>query len=122
MLSDTYTLNVGSPAADVVFNVSTRNNNESVYYADSPNGDLAGRYSLRVSNEETSGGLVRTLVQFKKPYQVGGEYGQHVQANVTLTRPAEASLTDVDEILEMVQECWALDTNAFRAKIGEAES
>lgn len=122
MLSTSYTLNVGSPAADVVFNVSYREGNESVYYADSPNGDLAGRYVLRVSHDESSSGLVRSLLQFKKPYQVSGEYGQHIQANVTLTRPATAALADVDEVLEMVQEIWAADTGAFRTQFGEAES
>jgi hypothetical protein len=117
-LPDTFTLTVGATPTARVFDVASRSNGTTSYYADSPNGDLAGRYSIRVSNEETSGGLVRTLIQVKLPYQVSGEYGQHVQANVVLTRPNEAALATVDEVLEMVQEIWAVTD--FRTEIGEA--
>lgn len=121
MLSNTITLTLGAGNDSVVFNVASRNGNESVYYADSPNSDLAGRRKLRVSHETTKAGIVRSLVQISFPQKnAEGIYDSSITANVTLNRPATADLADVDYVLEAIQEIWAVTD--FRSDIGNAES
>ena len=116
-LPSSITLNVGSPAADVVFNTSSPQGNERIYYADSPNGDLAGRIKLRVSHETSKSGIARSLVQFRKPIaNADGDYDTIVQVNMVATRPETAALTDVDEVLEMAEEVLAVTD--VRASIG----
>jgi hypothetical protein len=119
MLPDTITLNTGSPAADRIFSIASRQNGITTYYAPSPTDDLAGRPSLVVKQTE-SGGLMRSLVQFKFPYaDAAGDYSDHIQKNMTLIRPKAATLTLVDEVLESAQEIWAITD--FREDIGAAE-
>jgi hypothetical protein len=121
MLNDTITLNVGNPAADLVFERAYRQGNMSVFYAPSPNDDLAGRYVLTVSQEETSQGIARSMVSIKKPLQnADGEYDAFIKKTMTCTRPLDAALSDVDLVLECAQEIWA-DTG-FREGIGKGES
>lgn len=118
-LPSTITLNVGSPAADVVFDDKGVSGNESVYYAPSENGDLAGRIKLRVSHETTQAGIVKSLVQFVKPIaDSNGDYSSFIQANAVITRNSSEALTDVDEVMEMLQEVFAITD--FRSDIGKA--
>jgi hypothetical protein len=118
MLPDQITLNTGSPAADRVFTIASRQNGVSTYYAPSPTDDLAGRPSLIIKQTE-SGELMRSLVQLKFPYATDGAYNDHVQMNMTCIRPKAATLTLVDEVLESAQEIWAITD--FREDIGAAE-
>jgi len=120
MLPDTFTLNVGATPADVVYDKSNQQTGSTVYYAPSPNNDLAGRPSIAVSHQATADGLIKSRILVKAPYQVDGEYGQHIQFSGVLTRPDSADLADVDEVLESVQELWAVTD--FREDIGLAES
>jgi hypothetical protein len=122
MLQSSYTVNVGSPAADVVFDISARANGESVYYAASPNGDLGGRVKLRVAHQRTESGLVRSVLQIQEPIQNTdtGKYDSYRQVTVQLTRPETDALTDVDRLLEMIQEIWAV--SGLRADFGNAEN
>jgi hypothetical protein len=119
-LADTITLNVGNPAADRVFERVPSSGNSALYYADSPNNDLAGRPSLLIEHKELSGGLVQSTIRFKHPtYDATSEtYPSFNQAVASVTRPATADLADIDEILEEVQEIFAITD--FRTDIGEA--
>lgn len=121
MLQNSYTVNVGSPAADVVFDVATRASGESEYFAPSPQGDLGGRIRLRIGHETTKSGLVRSLMQITEPIQnsTTGLYDSHRQVNVVLTRPSSDLLTKVDRLLEMAQEIWGV--SGLRADFGNAE-
>lgn len=121
MLATSYTVNVGSPAADVVFDISSRTSGETEYYAASPNGDLGGRISLRIGHETTKSGLVRSLLQIKEPIlnATTGLYDTHRQVNLVLTRPAADLLTKVDRLMEMAQEIWGV--SGLRADFGNAE-
>jgi len=118
-LPSTITLNVGSPAANVVFGDRSVRDNETVYFAPSPNSDLAGRIKLRLSHEVTKTGIARSLVQFVYPILnvSTGKYDSSITCNATITRSETASLADVDEVMEMLQEVFAVTD--FRTDIGK---
>lgn len=119
-LPDTITLNVGSPAADRVYTREQSNGNAAHYKAPSPNNDLAGRSTLEIEHKSVSGNLVSSKIQFKRPIQdaTSGEYDSYLQGTVVLIRPAEADLDDVDELLEEIQEVFAVST--VRSDVGNA--
>lgn len=117
-IPSTITLNVGSPAADVVFTDSIRQGLKLLQNAASPQGDLAGQPSLRVEHETTSKGIVRSLVQIRVP-QYDSEtksYPKTVQVNVVTTRPDTVSTAECDRVLEMAQELLAV--SGVRAALG----
>lgn len=121
MLNTSYTLNVGSPAADVVFDLSAKNGNRAIYYSPSPEGDLAGRPSLRYENETTKAGIARTLVSFKKPRlnPTTGKYDTATTGNFTLNRPETSPLQDAKDVQEMMREFLA--ASGVADAIAEAE-
>jgi hypothetical protein len=122
MLPNTITLNVGSPAADVVFDGKQTQGSTTIYFAPSPNSDLAGRETLRVSHETTKSGVVRSLVQVKVPIRNTEtlKYDSAITANLVLARTGAATLASADRVLEMIQEVFAVTD--FREAIGEASN
>lgn len=87
-LPATVTLNVGSPAANVVFANPTRMGKAVQYTAPSPNGDLAGQLSLIVSTETTKSGVERTLRKIVEPVldSVTGKYDRRREVTIVLSR------------------------------------
>lgn len=118
MIPSPITLNVGSPAADVVFTDSIRNGLKLLQNADSGQGDLAGRPALRVEHEESANGMVRSLIQFRVPQydSTTGTYPATVQVSTVCTRPNTVTVAEVDRCLEMMQEVLAV--SGVRTAIG----
>lgn len=103
MIPDTVTVqNVA--ATDQVFSLATRLASESVYYAASPQGDLAGRLKLRIAHEVNPRTKVqRSLIQFVVPVPNGdGGYDSEITANLTLNRKTTAANAEVKDIVEFV--------------------
>lgn len=118
--SSTFTLNIGAPAADVVFGNATRNGNSVVYTAPSPQGDLEGRPSCRVSHERTRSGITKSLVQFIFP-NYDSELNKYVgfdSVNLTLNRTGLSSTANGEKLLEAVEEF--LELADVRAAIAQA--
>lgn len=106
MLPSTVTLNVGSPAADVVFSQTGDNTGGATnYVAPSPQGDLEGRPTLSVRHETTNSGLVRTNVKIKVPQydDTNDVYVGHEQVDITSVRRASHATTETDRCLEMAE-------------------
>jgi len=102
-----FTLNVGSPAADRVFTkAEAPNPGLALYYAPSPNGDLAGRTSLTVRHNASASGLVTTIAQFREPVLNAstGKYDSWIQSDVKVTRPDTAPLQAAKTGLELIEE------------------
>lgn len=105
-LPNPITLNVGNPAADVVYNRSaTSPNGAALYKADSPQLDLQGRYDLTVRHETSSKGLVRTNLKIKVPVynSTTEEYDGHIQADGTIQRKTTAPVSDVQDVIEQLE-------------------
>lgn len=120
MLSDTYTLNVGSPAADVVFGLQWRGTSAASFAAPSSQGELSLRPILRVSHETTKANVVRSLVQFKLPvYDPISSDPIMVQCNMVLSRPLSATTADAETVLEMLSEFL---TATVRGKLASMEA
>jgi hypothetical protein len=106
-LPSSITLNVGSPAADIVFANSVQLSGSSrAYYAPSPQGDLEGRPTLTISHERTKSGIVRTNAQFIFPIYNSSslKYEGFIKSDLNLTRPAVAPLALAGKALECAQE------------------
>lgn len=106
MLPSTITVNAGSPAGDKVFTGIQRDGNTVTYAKDSPQGDLAGAWTLRFAAEQTRNGIVRSLVQLKIPVYDSEtlKYVGEVTANVTLNRPATVAKQVSADALEIIRE------------------
>lgn len=119
-LPTTITLNVGSPAADRVYTrAESSNPGVALYYAASPNGDLAGRPSLTVRHNNSSSGLVTTIAQFREPVlnTSTGKYDSWIQSDLKVTRPDTAPLQDAKTGMELVEEF--LETSNVRDALAE---
>lgn len=119
-LPTTITLNVGSPAADLVFANSIQlSGSKRVYYAPSPQGDLQGRPTLTVSHETTKAGVVRTNLQVIIPVWNVSKlaYDGFIKSDLTLTRPLTAPTAQADKALECVQETDSLRANLVAAEV-----
>jgi len=102
-----FTLNVGSPAADVIYSrAEAPNPGVALFMAPSPNGDLAGRTIATVRHNQSSSGLVTTIVQFRKPVlnEVTGKYDSWIQGDVKLTRTADAPIQGTKDMAETLEE------------------
>lgn len=108
-LPTTITVNVGSPAADVVYGNVQREGNSVTYTAPSPQGDLEGVLSQRFASEKTGRGIVRTLHQTRLPVYntVTGQYAGEVTIQTTVIRPATVPVTLTALALETHQESQA---------------
>lgn len=111
-LPTTITLNVGSPAADVVYDDVIKSGSSVQYSAPSPQGDIQGRRVLRVSHETTKAGVVRSLVRIEYPIfdSDSGTYKGLGSVNVVLARPGTAPVQLGKDLLESVAEFLG-DTN-----------
>lgn len=116
-LPATITLNVGSPAADVVYSDPRRVGNAIVYTAPSPQGDLAGALSLRFSSERTKGGIERTLVQFVTPLYNSTDkvYVGTRTTDLVVKRPVGASVAGSEAEIEKIQELSSIVRTAIAA-------
>lgn len=97
---------MGSPAADVVFSeVNDPQFGATSFVAPSPQGDLAGRPSIKIAHTNSKNGVERTLLQIKEPqFNATSEtYDDHIQVNVTATRKTTAAVASVDRVLEMAE-------------------
>jgi hypothetical protein len=109
MLPNTITVNAGSPAADIIYSGIQRDGNTVTYSADSPQGDLAGTRTMKFAAEQTSKGIVRSLVQVKIPVYDGTKalYVGEVTAQITINRPATVAKTVTALALEIIREAIA---------------
>lgn len=111
----TLTLNVGSPAADVIFTSAVRQGRRVVLTASSPNDDLAGELSLTASSETTRSDIERTSLKVVEPKQnADGVYDRSIQCHVVLGRPRTADVDDVKRVLEMMADALD-DTDVIEA-------
>lgn len=99
-LPSTTTLNVGSPAADVIYNKGQNTGDTVEYIADSDQGDLTGRKTIKFAKNGVNESISRTLTQVKLPWYQDGEYKGHAQMNITVLRPPEMPNSFVDELYE----------------------
>lgn len=82
MLPDTIALSDGTDT--ITYANKVREGNQSRYYATSPQGDIAGRPTLIVTQEVTKGGIARSTAVFSTPvFDSGtGKYTRFVKTNV----------------------------------------
>lgn len=99
------TLNVGNPAADVVFERIGPVGGSILYRADSPQDDLEGQRTLAVGHTRNAKGLVRTNLKIKVPVynSTTGTYTGHIQADVTIQRLTTAPVADCQDVAEMAE-------------------
>jgi len=111
MSLDTITLNVGSPAADVVFANPKEIPSGKSMNAPSPTNDLVGRPVINIKETTSKQGIVSTLVQIKVPQaNADGIYDSHITFNGSLQRKAAADLDEVDRVAEMGADFFANTT------------
>jgi len=109
-LPTSQTLTIGTPPTAVVFDDAVKVGNSVVYSAVSPQGDITGRPTLRVSQETTKAGIMRTLVSFNFPYwdSVKGVYDGSTTANLVLSRKTEHKTVNAATAIEAMHELMAL--------------
>lgn len=111
-LPSSITLNVGSPAADRIFtDVSAINGNSVVFSAVSPQGDLLGRPTLKISHETSAkSGLVRSLASFIVPFWdvTQDKYDGYEKADFVLNRNQKHTLQSATDMVEMMSELLAI--------------
>lgn len=115
------TLNVGSPAADIVFvPQQAPTPGVTMYAANSPTGDLAGRQIMTNRHNTSASGLVTTIVQVRKPVlnSSTGLYDSWIQGDIKLTRPASAPIQGAKDMLEILEEY--LEVTDVRNALAEA--
>lgn len=91
-----------------------------LFYAPSPQSDLQGRPSLRVSHETTKKGIARSLGQFITPVydSVAKTYKGFIKTDIVITRDITVSVADVEKEIEKLQELPILFRQALaRASI-----
>lgn len=109
MLPNTITVNVGSPAADMVFSDVQKDGNNVSYSAASPQGDLAGMPILRFAAERSGKGIVRSVQQVRIPvYDTDSKQYKEVTANLTLIRPDTVSTAICAKALEIICDAQAV--------------
>jgi hypothetical protein len=77
-----------------------------VYYAASPNDDLFGRPSLRISTEITKAGIARTLVSLNRPIydDSTGKYNGFTKTDLVINRAVTAPITDLDGDVHQIKD------------------
>lgn len=103
------TITAGALALDNVSNIS---GSSIVYYAASPQGDLEGRPTLRVSHESTKAGIRRSLISLTKPiYNASlGKYQGFEKLDFVMNRPETASVAGSETSMEQMATIIALET------------
>lgn len=111
-LATSHTLNVGTPAVDIIYgSLSHLDGNAVLYYAPSAQSDLIGRPTLRVSSETTKQGIERTLTSFSTPYHDGTAYDGFVKADFVLNRHGKVPLTFIERELEKMADFLSVAAN-----------
>jgi len=119
-LDTTYSLTDYAGTTRVFDSQGGPSSSQHIFYADSPQSDLAGRFRLRVSHETTKSGIVRSLSQLQIPKRdANDEYSSSVQLNTVLTRSLTEDLADVHNIYTLMQ--YFLQTTGVQDSIVEAE-
>lgn len=105
-LPTSITLNIGSPAADVVFTQVSETGSKATYVAPSPQGDLQGRPTLEVSHQTTKAGIMRSMSKFTFPRYNATTLkydGEYVSYNVT-SRPTTGAVQGAKNAIEACAE------------------
>lgn len=113
MLPTSITLNVGSPAGDVVYDKTGMTpNGGKKYWADSAQGDLEGRPSFEVAHTTTGNGIRRSAILMRRPEfnSTTGTYDGFISTNVTLIRRPGSNIQDILDELEKISELLAVPT------------
>lgn len=105
-----FTLSIGSPGVDITYGSATRSGNTVMYSAPSPQADLDGRPTIRVSHERTKGKIVKTLIQLTRPFFDADRdvYDGYETINMTYIRKGGISLADGKKSLETMRKFLAL--------------
>ena len=92
-LPDSITLNDGT--VNEVYSNKVRNGNVVVYYAPSPQGDLAGRPYLTVSQETTKAGIAKATVALTRPVlnTVTGKYDSFLKNSIGSTQAGNQTVS-----------------------------
>jgi hypothetical protein len=111
-LPSSITLNVGSPAANVIYDdISQINGASVVYSAPSPRSDLLGRPTLKISHETSAkSGLVRTLVSLITPIwdSTLSKYDGFTKTDFVINRNQRVPLQLVTDEVEKMSELLAV--------------
>lgn len=99
-LPDSITLNDGT--VNEVYSNKIRNGSQVVYYAPSPQGDLAGRPTLTVTQEVTKAGIAKANVVLIRPVlnAATGKYDRFLKNNISSTQSGTDSVTVRDKELK----------------------
>lgn len=99
-LPDSITLNDGT--TNEVYGNKVRNGSTVTYLATSPNGDLAGRPALIVSQETTKAGIVKATVTLSKPVLNAstGKYDAFLKNSISSTQPGNMSVSGREKELK----------------------
>lgn len=106
-LPSSITVNVGTPAADVVFSDKHLgpSGREAIYFGPSPDGDIAGRVKQRFSHDSSGNGTVRSLHQVVLPRKdASGKYVQPITVNLTVVRQSNVPIAEIVRAIEISQE------------------
>jgi hypothetical protein len=104
-LPSSITLTGGDPEVDLVFtDVSQLSGSSLVYYAPSPQGDLDGRPTLKISHETTGSGVKRSALILETPVlnPVTLKYGEFKKTTLTTNRKGTTPVAEVVAELEMM--------------------
>jgi hypothetical protein len=119
-LSTTYSLTDNDGVSHTFDSAGGPSANQHIFYADSPQDDLAGRFRLRVSHETTKSGIVRTLAQIQVPKRDSeGDYSSTVQLNLVLTRSDTEDIGDVNNVFTLLQ--YFIGSTGVREALCEQE-
>lgn len=88
----------GVTSNDIAFERVSSGANRSVFDGPSPQGDLAGKFSLVVSHEEDKNQIVGTLVDIRMPVLVDGKYFT-ITAKAVVKRSA---ILDIDHTVSAI--------------------
>lgn len=88
-LPATITVNVGNPAADVVYTKHEGPKGQVLYMAPSPQGDLTGRPIIEIEYKDGKNDLAHANVKLRTPHYNGAtsDYDGHAQVGFPVIRP-----------------------------------
>jgi hypothetical protein len=103
-------------AGGLVFDdVTSLSGSTTVMYADSPQLDVAGRPSLRFSQEKTKAGIIRTLVSLQIPQLAasGDKYSGFIKADIVLNRSELIGVSESLVAYDVLHDILALTSTAI---------
>jgi hypothetical protein len=92
----------GANAIDLNFEIQDRPTSGPTFAAASPQGDVAGQPDMKITQTETSGGILKSRLFIKVPVfnSTTGVYPRHRQFELVVTRD---NLDDVDDLVDFVK-------------------